>query len=139
MRKLIIITAITLLSGCSTMQQLGTIGTHEIWEVTTRDIMAPSTQTILVHNPTDKSLTKVEGGVGPSLLGQIAGPAAVVGGAYFIGKGLEDSGDTTNVTSDSDAQGGRAGAVSGSASISAAKAGAKAGAQSGAVGIGVKK
>jgi hypothetical protein len=52
----------------------------------------------LVHNVEDGALTKIEGASGHSGLGQVAGPAAVAGAAYFIGKGLEDSGDenTTN-------------------------------------------
>lgn len=75
------------------------VGAHEVWKVTSRDFIAPSTTTILTHNVTDGTVSKIEGAAGSSALGQLAGPAAAVGAAYFIGKGIEESGDqnTTNV------------------------------------------
>ena len=92
----LVLLSFVLLAGCASMNQIGEIGTHEIWQVKTRDVISPSTTTVFVHNKEDGALTKVEGGTGRSGLGQIAGPAAVVGAAYFIGRGLEGSGDEIN-------------------------------------------
>ena len=117
--------------GCTGVARIGEIGVHEIYMVQTCDVISPCTTTILSHSTKDGALNKIEGGTGPSVLGQFLGPASVTAAGYFIGEGIEDSGDVTNVTSDSASEGGKAGAVSGSV--------AKAGAKAGVVGIGIKK
>ena len=88
--------------GCAAVDKIGDIGGHEIYKVTTRDLIAPSSTTLLTLNKADNGLTRIEGGVGASMLGQVAGPAAVAGAGYFIGRGIGDSGDenrTENNTS----------------------------------------
>jgi hypothetical protein len=112
-----------LVAGCASVKEIGEIGTHKIYNVKTENVFAPSTSTILTHNTEDGTLMMVNGGSGASGLGQIAGPAAVVGGAYFIGKGLGDSGDnvtvkegdTTNLNVNSSTSGATAGSTSGAA------------------------
>jgi hypothetical protein len=111
------ILSLFLLMGCSSVHQIGTIGTQEIWQVKTRDWVTPNTVTVFTHNVEDGAVHKVEGGVGRSGLGQIAGPSAAVGAAYFIGKGIGDSGDRTTI------QQSGGGAVSNSSSKAKAEGG----------------
>ena len=100
--------------GCSSVGQIGNIGGHDIYTVKTRDLISPSTTTVLVHKVESDQLHKVDGGTGPSFLGQMAGPAATAAAGYFIGEGLEDSGDrnrsTTNNDNRAQANGGKGGA-----------------------------
>jgi hypothetical protein len=97
MKRLLVLLILVLFTiGCSSVHQIGQIGEFEIWQVKTRDALTPNTVTVLTHNLEDGALTKIEGGTGRSGLGQLAGPSAAVGAAYFIGKGLGDSGDEIN-------------------------------------------
>ena len=107
--------ALFVLTACGGVYKVGQIGTHEVWQVTTRDVVAPSTQTVLTHNLKDGAVTKIEGGTGSSFLGQVAGPAATALGAYYIGQGIGESGDevTVNETNNMDNKSGSAaGAIS---------------------------
>lgn len=135
------------LTGCASVAQIGEIGTHKIYWVQTCDVIAPCTTTILTYNNKDGALNKIEGGTGPSVLGQLAGPASVATAGYFVGRGLEDSGDTitntetttTTLQSKSQSQGGASLSVSGavSGSVAASQAGAIAGAAAQANGLGI--
>ena len=114
------ILSLFLLMGCSSVHQIGEIGTFEVWQVKTRDAFTPNTTTVLTHNLEDGALTKIEGGTGRSGIGQLAGPSAAVGAAYFIGKGIGDSGDSTEIRQ----EGGGASSISeGSSSKSSATGG----------------
>ena len=150
MKKLVllaVIALVVLLAGCSSVQRIGSVGIHDFYAVSTCDTISPCTTTVLTYNTQDGALNKIEGGTGPSVLGQFLGPASVAAAGYFIGEGIADSGDDTSTVNNENVQveGSRAGAISGSASgsvavsKSASVAAAKAGARSGAVGIGVKK
>ena len=97
---LCLLSIVVFAAGCASVKEIGEIGGHKIYNVKTENVFAPSTSTILTYNTADGTLTMINGGSGASGLGQIAGPAAVVGGAYFIGKGMKDSGDTTTITTD---------------------------------------
>ncbi len=121
MKKILAVMALFVLVGCSTVSRIGEIGTHDIYRVATWDMVSPSTTTIFTYNKPDGALTKIEGGAGPSFLGQFLGPAAVTAAGIYIGKGLEKSGDESNITSTSDA---RAGAMSASAASGIGPAGA---------------
>jgi hypothetical protein len=137
MNKLMIMVMVIVLSGCASVARIGEIGVHEVYMVQTCDMISPCTTTILTHNPKDGALNKIEGGTGPSALGQFLGPASVATAGYFVGKGLGESGDvvtsSTELSSESQgsqagavsaAKGGNAGAVSGSLSGAVSKAGA---------------
>ena len=98
----IILMLIAFSSCASSMSQIGTIGLHQIYQVKTCDMVSPCTTTILTHSAKDGALNKIEGGTGPSILGQVLGPASVASAGYFIGDGLGDSGDKNSITSNSD-------------------------------------
>lgn len=116
--------------GCASVDHVATFGSHEIHTITTRDWIAPATTTVLAFDTRDEGLHQLQAATGASGLSQIAGPAAVATGAYFIGKGLKDSGDNVNSFDNSNTQ---AGSASGSiAKGGNAAAGAISGSQSAA-------
>lgn len=104
MKNLIIICIIALLAvSCSSINKVGTIGGVDFYEVNTRDFLSPMSTTVVTHDPETDEVAKINGGMGASGLGQVAGPAATVGGAYLIKEGLRKSGDeitdnTSNTT-----------------------------------------
>lgn len=112
--------------GCSTMNQVGTIGDVDIYEVNTRDWMSPSSTTIVIHDKETGAVAKINGGMGSGGLGIVAQPAATVGAAYFIKEGLRRSGDTitdnSSVTNNTKSgAGASSGSVSGAAAVNSNK------------------
>jgi len=112
--------------GCSTMNQVGTIGDVDIYEVNTRDWMSPSSTTVVIHDKETGAVAKINGGMGSGGLGIVAQPAATVGAAYFIKEGLRRSGDTitdnSSVTNNTKSGAGAAsGSVAGAAAVNSNK------------------
>lgn len=104
MKNLIVVLIVAmLLVSCSSISKVGNIGGVDIYEVNTRDFLSPMSTTVITHDPENGEVAKINGGIGSSGLGQVAGPAATVGSAYLIKEGLRKSGDeitdnTSNTT-----------------------------------------
>lgn len=122
----LLVSMMTMGIGCSTMNQVGTIGDVDIYEVNTRDWMSPSSTTVVIHDKETGAVAKINGGMGSGGLGIVAQPAATVGAAYFIKEGLRRSGDTitdnSSVTNNTKSGAGAAsGSVAGAAAVNSNK------------------
>ena len=104
-KLLVVLLSLVFLSSCASISSVDLpenfVDRYEVLKVTTRDVIAPSTTTILIYDKNNKTLDKVEGSSGSSFVGQLAGPAATAFSGYRIGKGIADSGDDTVVNNDS--------------------------------------
>lgn len=134
---LFMIICLSVTVGCTTLDQTAKIGTHEIYVLETTAFLAPSTTTVMAHNTQDGALNRINAGTGAGFLGAVAQPAATAAAGYFIGDGLEDSGDEINSVENNEfsnsggnnaagaiAKGGNAKAGAASASVAGAAAGA---------------
>ena len=132
MKTAAIITALLVLTGCSAIGKIGSIGIHDIYSVQFCDMISPCTTTILTHSTKDGALNKIEGGTGPSILGQVLGPASVATAGYFIGDGISESGDKISETNNlsSKSEGSTAQSAGGAASATGGTSKAYAGSSS---------
>ena len=131
MKKLVVLVCLLVFAGCSSVQHIGTIGEkYELYKVTTRDFIAPSTQNVLTYDTESRDLVESPGVGGNSVLGTVLAPAATAYAGHQIGRGLADSGDTiteenniSSVSEGSTATGGEVGDVYGGYANSSAQGG----------------
>ena len=87
------------MSGCSSVREL-TLGDQTIYQVTTRDVFAPCTTTLLEKQ--DGKFVPLNAAMGAGGVGTVAGPAATAYAGHQIGRGIADSGDVTEISNSSE-------------------------------------
>lgn len=103
MRKMTVIMAVVFASGCATSTQIGNLQND-----CDPGFLSPSV--CLVTAKVDGKETVQTPVTGPGALNTLAPVAATIGGAYFIGEGLSNSGSkvSTTTTTNNSANGGKA-------------------------------
>jgi hypothetical protein len=112
---LMLVACFLMAAGCSTTNKISLGGEAELFHVTSWDLFAPNTVAFYQIDKETGYVIMVNGGVGASSLGTIAGPAAVAYAGNQLKKGLRDSGDEVNseINNTSESEGGAAGATGG--------------------------
>jgi hypothetical protein len=94
------------LVGCSVTNKISLGGEAELFHVTSWDLFSPNTVAFYQIDKETGHVIMVNGGIGASSLGTIAGPAAVAYAGNQLKKGLRDSGDENNTEISNEAAGG---------------------------------
>ena len=87
--SLMAMSVILLMTGCATVDLVGTIGQHDIYSIETTAAFAPSTTTIVTHDTKTGELSTANRGAGSGVMGTVAMPAATLGTGIIMSRGLE--------------------------------------------------
>lgn len=106
MQRLFFLTALPFITSCSYVYPIGQVGPKQFIKVQAASLSGP-TQTMIViidtNSPNEVTMLSPMGGNG--ILASAAVAGSIVGGSYFIGKGLEKSkGDSTTVNANASAE-----------------------------------
>ena len=95
---------VMLLCACSYTYPIGRIGDKEFYKVNLGSTFGPGQTMIVIRDTNNGALTYMNPIGGNGVLPSAVVAGSIIGGSYYIGKGLEKSGDRTTINSSSSAQ-----------------------------------
>lgn len=97
MRKIMLITALAALVGCSSVKAIGKIGDYDIYNASSIGFVAPSVSSLVAYDEDTNTLIPIGTSGDGSVAGHVLSAASVVGGAIIMGKALKNIDTTANV------------------------------------------